>query len=73
MKRTITFLLFLVITLSAFSQIKFSQKYQDYIEEYKDLAIYEMTRYNIPASIILAQGLFESAIWNGWILGAAGP
>ena len=60
MKRTITFLLFLVVTLSAFSQISFSQKYQDYIEEYKDLAIYEMTRYNIPASIILAQGLFES-------------
>ena len=60
MKRTVTFLLFLSFALSGFSQMRYNQKYQDYIEEYKNLAIYEMLRYNIPASITLAQGLFES-------------
>lgn len=60
MKRTVTFLLFLSFALLGFSQMRYNQKYQDYIEEYKNLAIYEMLRYNIPASITLAQGLFES-------------
>ncbi len=32
----------------------------DYINEYKDIAIAEMYRTGIPASIILAQGLLES-------------
>jgi len=32
----------------------------DYIEQYKDIAIAEMYRTDIPASIILAQGLLES-------------
>ena len=32
----------------------------DYIQKYKDLAIVEMHRTGIPASIILAQGLHES-------------
>lgn len=32
----------------------------DYIDQYKDIAIAEMYRTNIPASIILAQGLLES-------------
>ncbi|MGA3014743.1 MAG: glucosaminidase domain-containing protein [Bacteroidales bacterium] len=31
-----------------------------YIQAYKDLAIREMLQYRIPASIILAQGLYES-------------
>lgn len=34
--------------------------YQTYIDQYRDLAIREMLRYNIPASITLAQGLLES-------------
>ncbi len=34
--------------------------YWDYIEEYKDLAIEQMERHRIPASITLAQGLLES-------------
>ena len=32
----------------------------DYIEEYNDIAIAEMHRYDIPASITLAQGILES-------------
>jgi len=42
----------------------FFSKAQDktdlYIEKYKDLAISEMQRYGIPASITLAQGILES-------------
>lgn len=34
--------------------------YQAYINQYKDLAILEMLKYRIPASITLAQGLLES-------------
>ena len=33
---------------------------KDYIEEYNDIAIAEMLRYKIPASITLAQGILES-------------
>ncbi len=37
----------------------------DYIARYKDIAISEMNKYGIPASITLAQGLFESGSGNG--------
>lgn len=37
-----------------------SRQYEDYIHTYKDIAIEEMRRYRIPASITLAQGLLES-------------
>lgn len=43
------------------AQMKWNSAYQAYIDQYKDLAIEQMLRYNIPASITLAQGLFESA------------
>lgn len=45
----------------AHAQLKWNQAYQTYINQYKDLAIEQMLRYRIPASITLAQGLFESA------------
>jgi hypothetical protein len=35
-----------------------------YIERYKDIAIREMNLYGVPASITLAQGLFESGSGN---------
>ena len=41
--------------LSSEEKLKFN-----YIEQYKDIAIAEMFRTGIPASIILAQGLLES-------------
>ena len=46
--------------ISAFSQIKWNSAYQQYINQYKDIAIEQMQRYRIPASITLAQGLLES-------------
>ena len=42
------------------AQMKWNQTYQTYINQYKDLAIEQMLRYHIPASITLDQGLFES-------------
>lgn len=47
--------------LSSGAQMRWNQTYQTYINQYKDLAIEQMLRYRIPASITLAQGLFESA------------
>lgn len=52
---------FLLTTAPMSAQMKWSQTYQTYINQYKDLAIEQMLRYRIPASITLAQGLFESA------------
>ena len=40
--------------------IRRNATFQAYIDKYKDLAITEMNRYGIPASITLAQGLLES-------------
>lgn len=59
------FLLFLTSVLFlgsavASPRIKWNQTYQDYFNRYKDLAIREMLRYGIPASITLAQGVLES-------------
>lgn len=48
-------------THSASAQMKWNSAYQAYIDQYKDLAIEQMLRYDIPASITLAQGLFESS------------
>lgn len=42
------------------AQMRQNQQYRNYIYQYKDLAIEQMLRYHIPASITLAQGLFES-------------
>ena len=47
-----------LLTVSA--QIRWNEAYQQYIDQYKDIAIQEMHRWKIPASITLAQGLYES-------------
>ena len=38
---------------------------KEYIQKYKDIAMIEMMRYKIPASITLAQGILESASGQG--------
>lgn len=38
-----------------------TRHYQDYFDRYKDLAIEQMQKHKIPASITLAQGVLESA------------
>ncbi|MBQ8989768.1 MAG: glucosaminidase domain-containing protein [Prevotella sp.] len=54
----ISIALFLSLTGSA--QMRWNQAYQKYIDQYKDIAIEQMQRYRVPASITLAQGLYES-------------
>ena len=60
MKRYLLIHLALLISVAVGAQAKWNSRYQAYIDQYKDLAIAEMLKYNIPASITLAQGLLES-------------
>ena len=48
------------LSLCAEAQIKWNQAYQQYFDQYRDIAIEQMLKYHIPASITLAQGAFES-------------
>lgn len=50
----------MLAAVSSTAQMQWNQKYQQYINQYKDIAIEQMQRWGIPASITLAQGLFES-------------
>ncbi|MBQ9677240.1 MAG: glucosaminidase domain-containing protein [Prevotella sp.] len=59
-KELLTSLLICLISLPMSGQMKWSQQYQQYFDQYKDLAIQQMKRYHIPASITLAQGVLES-------------
>ena len=49
-----------LLSLSVQAQNHWNQAYQQYIDQYKDIAIEQMQRYKIPASITLAQGLYET-------------
>ena len=69
MKSTICFLKRIVFAIvisvmagvgSADAQTRWNQTFQNYIDEFKDVAIEQMLRHHIPASITLAQGLLES-------------
>lgn len=44
-----------------------SQLQEDYITKYRDVAISEMKKFGIPASITLAQGLLESASGTSYL------
>ena len=50
----------LFMSLTASAQMRWNQAYQEYFNQYRDIAIEQMMRYHIPASITLAQGVFES-------------
>ena len=58
---TVVAAFFLITTANA----QRNKAYEDYIEKYRDLAIKEMKRHHIPASITLAQGLLESGAGKG--------
>jgi len=61
MKKIVTITLMLCCLLAtAGAQQRWNQRYQQYIDQYKDVAIEQMLKWKIPASITLAQGLFES-------------
>ena len=56
-RRLLCILLSLGMSLSLLAQ---NDDYITYIDQYKDIAIEQMRKYHIPASITLAQGLLES-------------
>lgn len=55
-----TLLLNIFCFMPLYAQVKWNAAYQSYINQYKDLAIEQMLKHHIPASITLAQGLLES-------------
>ena len=57
--RLVLFLLLFSFQLSAQNMTR-----DEYIDKYKDEAIYQMKKYKIPASITLAQGILESGDGN---------
>lgn len=66
MKRIIfSFLCMFVASQTVISQtMTWNQRYQNYFDKYKDVAVEQMLKYRIPASITLAQGVLESAAGN---------
>ena len=58
--RKLFLFLILMLSVSANGQLRWNQQYQQYVYQYKDIAIEQMQRWKIPASITLAQGLLES-------------
>lgn len=60
MKNHILFNLLLFVSLSLSAQIKVNQTTQNYIDQYQNIAIKEMEKFGIPASITMAQGILES-------------
>ena len=56
MIRIFFLLCFLSMSLNVYS----NEKTLKYIEKYSEIAVNEMNKYNIPASITLAQGILES-------------
>ena len=66
MKRIIfSFLCMFVASQTVISQtMTWNQRYQNYFDKYKDVAVEQMLKYRIPASITLAQGVLESGAGN---------
>jgi LysM repeat protein len=61
MKRLFTAILLLLVAFSAGAQ---QMSVEEYIQQYKDIAIREMKRMGIPAAITLAQGILETENGN---------
>ncbi len=53
-----------LLLLTTFSYGQNQEVVKKYIETYKDLAMQEMLRTGVPASITLAQGIHESGAGN---------
>ena len=65
MKKIVVLLTTIALVLPVSAQLRWNSVYQTYISQYKDLAIEEMLKHRIPASITLAQGLLESGAGQG--------
>ena len=60
-KQCMRALTLLIIYISVLCRGVAANHYEAYIEQYAEMAVEQMNRYGIPASITLAQGLLESA------------
>ena len=60
------FALFFAFANASAQQAVWNQRFQDYFDTYKDVAIEQMLKYHIPASITLAQGVLESGAGRNW-------
>ena len=60
MKRIVGFLTLILISVTISAQNR-NSNYENYIRKYADIAVEQQSKYQIPASITLAQGLLESA------------
>ena len=59
-KATICIVAVLAVAITGHAQYN-EQDIRDYIDRYADVAVQKMNEYKIPASITIAQGIFESA------------
>lgn len=59
--RRIIFNVLFASVLLALSSLSYAQSRREFVQQYKHIAIREMERTGIPASITLAQGILESA------------
>ena len=59
LKKLTILVIFIFVSFSGFSQYR-SLAFDEYIQTYKEWAIYHMYKYKIPASITLAQAILES-------------
>ncbi len=65
MNRTIfSSVIIIILFISLTTEAKEKLSYEEYINKYKDLAVKEMKRTGIPASITMAQALLESNAGN---------
>ena len=65
--RVSLFLILISTSLTGYSQAKRSTVYNNYIETYSHIAVSNMKKYRIPASITLAQGLLESGAGQSYL------
>lgn len=63
-RKPIIILYMLLSAVAMAAQSTWNQRYQQYIDQYKDIAIAQMLRWKVPASITLAQGILESGAGN---------
>jgi len=68
MKKVFITIISIILLQSTFAQVMTAEQY---IEQYKDLAIAEMQRSGVPAAITLAQGLLETENGNSILVKAA--